>query len=81
MRVPRWNFIAVTRPRDAQRIYIRVKNNEQSEIKRNIHSISNLLSVPFSQVKAEAEEIVRFKDTYYIIFKLIIMILMNILII
>lgn len=81
MRVPRWNFIAVTRPHDAQRIYIRVKNNEQSEIKRNIPSISNLLSVPFSQVKAEAEEIVRFKDTYYIIFKLIIMILMNILII
>ncbi|KAG9437378.1 chromosome transmission fidelity protein 18 [Apis mellifera carnica] len=57
LRVPRWNFVAVTRPCDAQRIYIRVKSNEQCEIKRNIHSISNLLSVPFSQIKAEAEEI------------------------
>ncbi|XP_006610723.1 chromosome transmission fidelity protein 18 homolog [Apis dorsata] len=57
LRVPRWNFVAVTRPCDAQRIYIRVKSNEQCEIKRNVHSISNLLSVPFSQIKAEAEEI------------------------
>lgn len=79
MRVPRWNFVAVTRPCDAQRIYVRVKSNEQCEIKRNVHSISNLLSVPFSQIKAEAEKIVRFKDTYYIIFKLIIIFLINIL--
>ncbi|KAK1128703.1 hypothetical protein K0M31_019855 [Melipona bicolor] len=58
LRVPRWNFVALTRPRDAQRIYLRVKNDEQSKIKTNTHSISNLLSVPYSQLKTEAEEII-----------------------
>ncbi|XP_017754396.1 PREDICTED: chromosome transmission fidelity protein 18 homolog [Eufriesea mexicana] len=58
LRVPRWNFIAVTRPHDAQRIYIRVKSTEESKVKTNTHSISNLLSVPYSQLKAEAEEII-----------------------
>ncbi|KAF3427800.1 hypothetical protein E2986_02125 [Frieseomelitta varia] len=57
LRVPHWNFVALTRPRDAQRIYLRVKNDEQSKIKTNTHSISNLLSVPYSQLKTEAEEI------------------------
>ncbi|XP_060811233.1 chromosome transmission fidelity protein 18 homolog isoform X1 [Bombus pascuorum] len=58
LRVPRWNFIALTRPHDAQRIYIRVKNNEQNKIKKNTDSISNLLSVPYSQLKTAAEEII-----------------------
>lgn len=66
MRVPRWNFIALTRPHDAQRIYIRVKNNEQSKIKKNTDSISNLLSVPYSQLKTAAEEIVSDLKIYII---------------
>lgn len=58
LRVPRWNFIAVTRPHDAQRIYVRVKSDEKNTVKINTTSVSNLLSVPYSQLKAEAEEIV-----------------------
>ncbi|XP_034178383.2 chromosome transmission fidelity protein 18 homolog [Osmia lignaria lignaria] len=58
LKVPRWNFIAVTRPHDAQRIYVRVKSDEKNIIKRNTTSISNLLSIPYSQLKAEAEEII-----------------------
>lgn len=58
-RVPRWNFIAVTRTHDAQRIYVRVRNSEQTERKASAHVTSNLLSVPYSQLKAEAEQIVR----------------------
>lgn len=57
MRVPRWNFLAVTRPHDAQRIYIRVRS-EQADIKPSKRSFSNLLLVPYSELKAEAEEIV-----------------------
>ncbi|XP_043248448.1 chromosome transmission fidelity protein 18 homolog [Colletes gigas] len=57
LRVPHWNFVAVTRPHDAQRIYIRVKSNREYNQKINTHSVSNLLSVSYSQLKAEAEEI------------------------
>ncbi|KAI4480419.1 hypothetical protein M0802_014239 [Mischocyttarus mexicanus] len=57
LRVPPWNFVALTRPYDSQRIYIRVKNEENITIK-STKSISNLLSVSYSQLKAEAEEII-----------------------
>ncbi|XP_076672404.1 chromosome transmission fidelity protein 18 homolog, partial [Andrena cerasifolii] len=57
LRVPRWNFLAVTRPHDAQRIYIRFRS-EQADVKPSKHSFSNLLSVPYSELKAEAEEII-----------------------
>ena len=57
LRVPRWNFLAVTRPHDSQRIYIRVRS-EQADVKPSKHSYSNLLSVPYSKLKAEAEEII-----------------------
>ncbi|XP_017887978.1 chromosome transmission fidelity protein 18 homolog isoform X2 [Ceratina calcarata] len=58
LRVPHWNFVAVTRPVDAERIYVRVKNDEQVEIKKSNCIFSGLLSVPFGQLKAEAEEII-----------------------
>ncbi|XP_012153108.2 chromosome transmission fidelity protein 18 homolog [Megachile rotundata] len=58
LRVPRWNFVAVTRPHDAQRIYVRIKDDEKYMFKTNTNLISNLLSVPYSQLKAEAEEII-----------------------
>ncbi|XP_033340311.2 chromosome transmission fidelity protein 18 homolog isoform X1 [Megalopta genalis] len=57
LRVPRWNFVALTRPHDAQRIYIRVKNDTEPIVKKSGHTFSNLLSIPYSQLKAEAEEI------------------------
>ncbi|CAL7936344.1 unnamed protein product [Xylocopa violacea] len=58
LRVPSWNFIAVTRPHDAQRIYLRVRNNTQNRLQTSTRPISNLLSVPYSQLKAKAEEII-----------------------
>ncbi|XP_054012649.1 chromosome transmission fidelity protein 18 homolog [Hylaeus anthracinus] len=57
LRVPRWNFVAVTRPHDAQRIYIRMQNDKDYTAKTNTQSFSNLLSVPYNQLKVEAEEI------------------------
>ena len=57
LRVPRWNFLAVTRPHDSQRIYIRVRS-ERADVKPSKHSCSNLLPVPYSELKAEAEEII-----------------------
>ncbi|XP_066590270.1 chromosome transmission fidelity protein 18 homolog [Prorops nasuta] len=57
LHVPRWNFIAVTRPYDSQRIYIRVKENQF--INHNMkQSISNLLPIPYNDLKSEAEEII-----------------------
>ncbi|KZC08339.1 Chromosome transmission fidelity protein 18 like protein [Dufourea novaeangliae] len=57
LRVPRWNFVAVTRPHDAQRIYIRMKNDTEPRVKSNANTLFSLLSVPYSQLKAEAEAI------------------------
>ncbi|XP_031840583.1 chromosome transmission fidelity protein 18 homolog [Nomia melanderi] len=57
LRVPRWNFVALTRPRDAQRIYIRLKDDTEPNVKESTRTFSNLLSVPYDQLKAEAEEI------------------------
>ncbi|XP_078042301.1 chromosome transmission fidelity protein 18 homolog [Augochlora pura] len=57
LRVPRWNFIALTRPHDAQRIYIRVKNDTEPIVKKSGHIFSSLLSVPYEHLKAEAEKI------------------------
>ncbi|XP_076649239.1 chromosome transmission fidelity protein 18 homolog [Halictus rubicundus] len=57
LRVPRWNFVALTRPHDAQRIYIRVKNDAVPSVNSSEHKFSDLLPIPYSQLKAEAEEI------------------------
>ncbi|XP_076287009.1 chromosome transmission fidelity protein 18 homolog isoform X2 [Lasioglossum baleicum] len=57
LRVPRWNFVALTRPHDAQRIYIRIKNDAVPSVNNCEHKFSNLLPVPYNQLKAEAEEI------------------------
>lgn len=57
MRVPLWNFVAVTRCSDSQRFYIRVKNDNKCTLVKS-RPASSLLSVSFSQLKAEAEEIV-----------------------
>ncbi|XP_076761142.1 chromosome transmission fidelity protein 18 homolog [Xylocopa sonorina] len=58
LRVPCWNFVAVTRPCDAQRIYLRVRDNTQNRIQTSTRVISNLLSAPYSELKAKAEEII-----------------------
>ncbi|XP_015177515.1 PREDICTED: chromosome transmission fidelity protein 18 homolog [Polistes dominula] len=57
LRVPPWNFIALTRPFDSQRIYIRMRNEENISIESK-KPIRNLLSVSYNQLKAEAEEII-----------------------
>lgn len=57
MRVPPWNFVAITRTGDNQRLYIRVKNKSKLAVVKS-RPASGLLSVSFSKLKAEAEEIV-----------------------
>ncbi|KAK2577163.1 hypothetical protein KPH14_003320 [Odynerus spinipes] len=57
LRVPSWNFIAVTRPFDSQRIYVRIKKEKNIAIK-SMTPVQNLLSVSYNQLKAEAEEII-----------------------
>ncbi|XP_014610820.1 PREDICTED: chromosome transmission fidelity protein 18 homolog [Polistes canadensis] len=57
LRVPPWNFIALTRPFDSQRMYIRIKNEENISVESR-KPIHNLLSVSYNQLKAEAEEII-----------------------
>ncbi|XP_046610675.1 chromosome transmission fidelity protein 18 homolog [Neodiprion virginianus] len=56
MRVPNWNFVAVTRCSDSQRLYIRVKSDSKCTVVKS-RPASGLLSVSFSKLKAEAEEI------------------------
>ncbi|XP_014470697.1 PREDICTED: chromosome transmission fidelity protein 18 homolog [Dinoponera quadriceps] len=58
LRVPPWNFVAVTRTYDSQRLYVRVRNT-QNDVKRSSGPITNLLSVPYRQLKAQAEELTR----------------------
>lgn len=60
LRVPPWNFVAVTRSYDSQRLYIRVRNPKNNVKESTKKPIANLLSVPYRQLKAQAEEIVRF---------------------
>ncbi|KAG7211889.1 hypothetical protein KM043_011100 [Ampulex compressa] len=57
IKVPSWNFVAITRSYDAQRIYVRMKN-EQNEVYKCSQPTSNLLSTPYNQLKAQAEEII-----------------------
>lgn len=55
-RVPPWNFVAVTRCSDSQRLYVRVKSDSKFAVVKS-RPASGLLSVSFSKLKAEAEEI------------------------
>ncbi|XP_032677350.1 chromosome transmission fidelity protein 18 homolog isoform X2 [Odontomachus brunneus] len=57
LRVPPWNFVAVTRTYDSQRLYVRVRN-VQNDVKQSTKLINNLLSVPYRQLKAQAEEVI-----------------------
>ncbi|XP_047362161.1 chromosome transmission fidelity protein 18 homolog [Vespa velutina] len=57
LRVPSWNFIALTRSFDSQRLYIRIKNEENITVE-SMKPVRNLLSIPYDQLKAEAEEII-----------------------
>jgi len=50
--------VAVTRSYDSQRLYVRVRA-EQKNIKKSAKPTINLLSIPYKQLKAQAEEIVR----------------------
>ncbi|XP_011151397.1 chromosome transmission fidelity protein 18 homolog isoform X2 [Harpegnathos saltator] len=61
LRVPQWNFVAVTRTYDSQRLYVRVKNI-QNDVKQSTKPFTNLLSIPYKQLKAQAEEITRKKE-------------------
>lgn len=56
-RPPRWNFIKMTRNTDGQSLYVRVKNAEKGVFVKSQPS-SRLLSVSYSQLKAQAEEII-----------------------
>ncbi|XP_012223290.1 chromosome transmission fidelity protein 18 homolog [Linepithema humile] len=56
LRVPPWNFVAVTRSYDSQRLFIRVRNT-LNNIKESKKPFSNLLSTPYRQLKSQAEEI------------------------
>ncbi|KAL0100828.1 hypothetical protein PUN28_019304 [Cardiocondyla obscurior] len=62
LRVPPWNFVAVTRSYDSQRLYIKVRNT-QNNIKQSAKSIVNLFSIPYMQLKAQAEKIITKKQT------------------
>ncbi|XP_018307581.1 chromosome transmission fidelity protein 18 homolog isoform X1 [Mycetomoellerius zeteki] len=61
LRVPSWNFVAVTRSYDSQRLYIRVRN-QQNNIKQSTSPIANLSSVPYKQLKIQAKEIMARKQ-------------------
>ncbi|XP_011639488.1 chromosome transmission fidelity protein 18 homolog, partial [Pogonomyrmex barbatus] len=56
LRVPSWNFVAITRSYDSQRLYIKVRNISK-DINQSRRPITNLLSMPYSQLKIQAEEI------------------------
>lgn len=43
-----------------------MKNDEEYNVKTNTHSFSNLLSVSYAQLKAEAEEIVGELNTFIV---------------
>ncbi|XP_072767686.1 chromosome transmission fidelity protein 18 homolog [Anoplolepis gracilipes] len=62
LRVPPWNFVAVTRLYDSQRLYIRVRNAQKDQIKQTKRPITNLLSVSYNQLKAQAQEIMAIKN-------------------
>ncbi|XP_012539347.1 chromosome transmission fidelity protein 18 homolog [Monomorium pharaonis] len=61
LRVPPWNFVAVTRPYDSQRLYIRVRN-AQNDIKQSVRPIANLFSTSYNQLKTQAKEIMEKKQ-------------------
>ncbi|KAM0725880.1 Chromosome transmission fidelity protein 18-like protein [Formica fusca] len=61
LRVPPWNFVAVTRLYDSQRLYIRVRN-ARNDIKQTKKPITNLLSISYKQLKAQAQEIISTKN-------------------
>ncbi|KYN42346.1 Chromosome transmission fidelity protein 18 like protein [Trachymyrmex septentrionalis] len=61
LRVPSWNFVAVTRSYDYQRLYIRIRN-QQNDIKQFTSPIANLSSVPYKQLKIQAKEIMARKQ-------------------
>ncbi|XP_043467460.1 chromosome transmission fidelity protein 18 homolog isoform X2 [Leptopilina heterotoma] len=56
-RPPRWNFIKMTRNTDGQSLYVRVKNDEKGVFVK-AQPTTRLLSVSYSQLKAQAEEII-----------------------
>lgn len=58
LRVPPWNFVAVTRNTDAQRLYIKVRPEHKFDTTIKIRPLSGLLSVNYSQLKEQADKIV-----------------------
>ncbi|XP_012263306.2 chromosome transmission fidelity protein 18 homolog [Athalia rosae] len=56
LRVPKWNFVAITRCSDSQRLYIKVKSDNKVTVAKS-RPASGLLSTSFSKLKTEAEEI------------------------
>lgn len=57
--------MAVTRTYDSQRLYVRVRN-VQNDIKQSTKPITNLLSIPYGQLKAQAEEVYLFLNFLFL---------------
>ncbi|XP_011304841.1 chromosome transmission fidelity protein 18 homolog [Fopius arisanus] len=56
LKIPSWNFVALTRPADSQRVYVRLRPKESVKIV-GIASTSGLLTVNYEKLKEEAEKI------------------------
>ncbi|XP_063995530.1 chromosome transmission fidelity protein 18 homolog [Diachasmimorpha longicaudata] len=56
LKIPSWNFVALTRPTDSQRIYVRLRPKNPSEFVK-VTPTSGLLNVNYENLKEEAEKI------------------------
>ncbi|XP_015122752.1 chromosome transmission fidelity protein 18 homolog [Diachasma alloeum] len=56
LKIPSWNFVALTRPADSQRIYVRLRPKNPSKIVE-VTPAGGLLNVNYEKLKEEAEKI------------------------
>ncbi|KAK0093770.1 hypothetical protein PV326_012707 [Microctonus aethiopoides] len=57
LRVPTWNFVAVTRSTDSQRLYVKVRPENKFDAKK-LNLTSGFLCSNYNQLKDEAEKII-----------------------
>ncbi|XP_051170661.1 chromosome transmission fidelity protein 18 homolog isoform X2 [Leptopilina boulardi] len=55
--IPPWNFVKITRNKDGKSLYVKVKKDEKQSVSKT-RLTSNLLSVSYNQLAAEASEII-----------------------